>query len=136
MGVRINAIKRVGMKVTDEEFAELAARAVDSIPDSFHVYLNDIAIDIEDLPDQKTCDEMEIDDPQTLMGLYRGTPLTHRNVEAPCHFPDRIVIYKTSIESVCRTRRQIVEQVRKTVLHEIGHHFGLDEDDLDELGYA
>ena len=65
-----------------------------------------------------------------------GVPLTQRSVEAPFAYPDRIIIYKRPIEAACASEREAVEQIRKTVLHEVGHFFGLDEADLDELGYG
>jgi predicted Zn-dependent protease with MMP-like domain len=62
--------------------------------------------------------------------------LTKRHVEDPYRYPERIVIYQRNIERICRTREQMVNQIRKTVLHEIGHHFGLSERQLRELGYG
>jgi predicted Zn-dependent protease with MMP-like domain len=70
-----------------------------------------------------------------LLGLYHGTPLTERGVEHHARLPDRITIYQRNIERICRTPAQIVQQVRKTVLHEVGHHFGMDESALEEMGY-
>lgn len=124
------------MRLSDEAFAAVVQEAIDSVPESFHGYFEEIAIDIEDMPDAATCRDLDIDDPRTLLGLYRGTPLTERQVGAPYRYPERIVIYQRNIERLCRTKRQMVNQIRKTVLHEIGHHFGLDEDELDELGYG
>lgn len=124
------------MRLSDDEFAAVVEAAIESVPEGFEPYLQDIAIDVEDMPDRATCAEMGIDDPRTLLGLYRGTPLTHRHVEAPYRWPERIVIYKRNIERFCCSRKHMVEQIRKTVLHEIGHHFGLDEDDLRALGYG
>jgi predicted Zn-dependent protease with MMP-like domain len=123
------------MRVSPEVFEELVERALDSIPEGFRRYLDEIVVDVEDMPDPQTVREMELDDPRCLLGLYRGVPLTNRHVEAPYRYPERIVIYQKNIERMCRSRDEIVDQIRRTVLHEVGHHFGLDEDDLRGLGY-
>jgi predicted Zn-dependent protease with MMP-like domain len=116
-------------------FARLIREAVDLLPDQFRAHMENVSIDIEPLPDADACRELELDSPYDLLGLYRGVPLTERNVEYPPMLPDRIVIYQRSIESACRSEQDAVEQIRTTVLHEIGHFFGLDEDDLEDLGY-
>jgi len=87
------------------------------------------------MPEVGDCEAGGVDDPRDLLGLYHGTPLTERSLEHGVQLPDRIVIYQRNIERMCRSRSQILREVRKTVFHEIGHHFGLDEDDLAELGY-
>lgn len=124
------------MKLTRDEFGVLVDRALDSIPPAFEQYMEGLAIDIEDQPDEQTLEEMGIEDPYELLGLYRGVPLTDRSVEWTVRMPDSIVVYQRNIERVCRTRKEIIDQVRKTILHEVGHHFGMDEDELDEKGYA
>ncbi len=124
------------MKLSDDEFAQVVEDAIASIPEGFHHYLQEVAVDIEEIPDEATCEELDLRDPRALLGLYRGTPLTQRHVEAPYRYPDRIVIYQQNIERMCRNRREMLEQIRKTVLHEVGHHFGLSERHLRDLGYA
>ena len=124
------------MRLSEEAFAEVVDEAVRSIPEGFHRYLEEAVIDVEDMPDRATCQDLGLDDPRTLLGLYRGVPLTDRHVEAPYRYPERIVIYQRNLERICRSKRQMVRQIRRTVLHEIGHHFGLDERQLRELGYG
>ena len=97
--------------------------------------MHNVVIDVEPLPSRLDCRELGIDDPTELLGLYHGVPLTERSIEEASFGPDRITIYQRSIEAICESREDVIEQVRTTVLHEIGHHFGLDEDDLEELGY-
>lgn len=125
----------MGMKLSPDEFAELVSEALADIPEPFVGYMRDVAVDIEPMPDAQACASVRIRNPRSLLGLYRGTPLTQRSVEQPMRLPDRITIYQDNIQRICRTRKQIVEQVRTTVFHEVGHHFGLDEEDLDRLGY-
>ncbi len=123
------------MRVSPTEFAALVEEALSDIPEPLASYMRDISVDVEPLPDRATCDSVGIADPGTLLGLYRGVPLTDRSVEHSGRLPDRVVIYQRNIEQLCRTRARIVHQVRKTVFHEVGHHFGLNEDDLADLGY-
>jgi len=124
------------VRLSPEEFEELVDEALESIPPPFEPYMDGLAVDVEPMPDEQTLEEMGIDDPRSLLGLYRGTPLTARSVEQSLRMPDSIVIYQRNIERLCRTRQQLVEQIRKTILHEVGHHFGMDERELGEMGYG
>lgn len=124
------------MRLTEEEFAESVKEALAQIPPALARYLENVTVDVEPYPDARTCEEVGIEDPDEILGVYHGTPLTERSVEQAFELPDRITIFQRNIEDVCDSRHEIVEEIRTTVLHEIGHHFGLDEDDLDELGYA
>ncbi len=123
------------MRLSDEEFELVVDEAIQSIPEGFHRFMEDIVVDIEDMPDEATCRHMRVRDPRSLLGVYHGTPLTQRHVEDPFRYPERIVIYKANIERMCKTRNRMIDQIRRTVLHEVGHHFGLDERQLRELGY-
>ena len=114
----------------------LVEQALDGLPEEFLPYLDGLAVDVEPMPDGATLRSVGLTDPRSLLGLYHGVPLTERSVEHTVRWPERIVIYQRNVERLCRTRAQIVRQVRKTVLHEIGHHFGLDEERLRELGYG
>ncbi len=123
------------MKLSTDEFVEIVRQALEEIPAPFADYLKDMYVDVEAVPDPEACKEGGVDDPRDLLGLYLGTPLTERGVEHPAQLPDRIVLYQRNIERHCRNRGEIIHEIRKTVLHEVGHLFGLDEDDLAELGY-
>jgi len=127
------------MRVSREEFRKLVAEAIEDVPEQFRAYLDNLAVEVEPIPDRSARGRLRsvgLTDPRDLLGIYEGTPLTERSVEQPTRWPERIVVYQDNIQRICRTRRQIVRQVRKTVLHEIGHHFGLEEEDLEELGYG
>lgn len=123
------------MQMSDEAFEAVVDDALRSIPDGFHRYLEHVAVDIEDMPDEEVCEDLGLDDPRGLLGLYQGVPLTERSVEAVCHMPERIILYRRNLERMCRNRRQMVDQIRRTVLHEVGHHFGLSEKNLRDLGF-
>ncbi len=124
------------MKLTTKEFEALVEESLREVPPMFAKFLEEVAIEIEQVPDRRTCLEAGIDDSTELLGYYQGTPLTERSVEQDLRLPDRITIYQRNLERFCETREEMIEEVRITVLHEIGHHFGLDEDELEELGYA
>lgn len=123
------------IRLSDDEFEELVEQAVEALPAEFESYLRDLVIDVQDMPDRKTVRELGLRDPRSLLGLYHGIPLTSRSVEQSGRLPDRITIYKANIEAHCDSRDEVVEQVGRTVLHEIGHHFGVGERDLRKKGY-
>ncbi len=121
------------MELAREDFEQLVEEALASLPREFEPYMRDVVVDVEDEPDAQTCRRMRLRDKTALLGLYHGTPMTRRSVEHLVRWPDRIVVYRNNIGRICRTRAQIVKQIRKTVLHEVGHHFGLGERELREL---
>jgi predicted Zn-dependent protease with MMP-like domain len=122
--------------VSKKEFASLVERAVDDLPQPFAEFLEEVPIEIHTRPSAKLLRELGMDDDELLMGLYRGVDRTRRSVEDSGRLPDVIYIFQEDHEIVCDRREQLVEEVRKTVLHEIGHHFGMSEEDLDQLGYG
>ncbi len=124
------------MQMTREEFEDCVDLALEQIPVSFAPHLENVVIEVEDMPDQRACQAVGINNPKNLLGLYSGVPMTRRSVEQHARMPDRILIYQANIQRICRTREALIEQIRKTVLHEVGHHFGLSEEDLEELGYG
>jgi predicted Zn-dependent protease with MMP-like domain len=124
------------MKLSVDEFEALVAEAMDRIPPAFNRYLEGVTIDIEPEPDPDTCRKMKLRSKRELLGLYHGRPITERSVNDMVRWPDSITIYQRNIERTCRTKREIRQQVITTVLHEVGHHFGLDEEDLRKAGYG
>jgi predicted Zn-dependent protease with MMP-like domain len=116
-----------------ERFEQLVAEAIDSLPDDFRQKMNNVAVVVEDLPSPQK--ERRFARGRLLLGLYQGQPLTRRNSSSAMAFPDKITIYQANIEAICRTEDEIRRQVRKTVLHEIAHHFGIDDHRLRDLGY-
>lgn len=123
------------IKLDKTTFISLVEEALQDIPASFAQYLDGVAIEVELVPDRRTYRDIRIDDPRGLLGLYRGRPRTCRSIDDEASLPDRITLYQRNIERMCRTREQIIREVRTTVFHEVGHHFGLEEEDLVALGY-
>ena len=115
----------------ERQFRELVAEALDGLPPEFGELLDNVAVVVEDEPSDDDLRELGMD-PEAgdeLLGLYQGTPLDERGFEYG-GLPDRVVIYRGPILRIAPTRQEVVRQVQETVLHELGHHFGLDEDDL------
>ena len=123
-------------KVSKSEIEKLVEEAIADVPEPFAEFLEEVPIEIHTRPSVKLLREMGMEDDELLMGLYRGVDRTRRSVEDSGRMPDVIYVFQEDHELVCDSRRQLVEEVRKTVLHEIGHHFGMSEEDLDELGYG
>ncbi len=112
------------------QFEQIVEDAVLGLPDEFAEKLENIEIIVEDEPDDDTVERMKLERGRVLLGLYHGVPRTARHESAPPIYPDRITIYRLPILAVCRTPRQVREQIRDTVIHEIGHHFGLTDADM------
>ncbi|MFN8482670.1 MAG: metallopeptidase family protein [Anaerolineae bacterium] len=114
-----------------DRFERLVAEVIDSLPPQFLPYLEKVAIIIEDWPDEEELADLGIGPEETLFGLHRGPPLGAYDNMAP---PPMVVIYRGPIQEECETEAEVRREVRTTVLHEVGHFFGLSEDDLTRLG--
>ncbi|MYB23309.1 MAG: metallopeptidase family protein [Chloroflexi bacterium] len=116
-------------------FRRLVERALDEIPDELAGRMDNVVILVRNQPTEEELESVGLSSRETLLGLYVGRPLTSRGWYGET-LPDRIMIYQQPIESICRSEDEVVEQVRETVLHEVAHHFGIDDDRLDEIGIA
>lgn len=105
-------------------FEDMVVTALDSLPEELGRLMRNVAVIVEHDPG-----------PPGLLGLYEGIPLTDRTSDYAGVLPDRITIYRLAICAVCQTEREVVEEVRRTVVHEVGHHFGIDDARLTELGW-
>jgi predicted Zn-dependent protease with MMP-like domain len=118
-----------------KRFELLVHKAIAELPGEFRERLRNVAVIVQDNPSDEMLDEMEVPEDETLFGLYEGTPLTERGFfDAPLH-PDRIWIFQEPIEDECETEEEIKEEIKITVVHEVAHFFGLDDDYLEDLGY-
>lgn len=113
----------------EERFRELVSEAIDSLPVEFGKRLNNVAVVVEDAPTVQQLRKLRLPPWALLFGLYEGIPQTKR-VSYSGALPDKITIFKNSIEKVARNGEEIKAQVRATVIHEVGHHFGLSDEDL------
>jgi predicted Zn-dependent protease with MMP-like domain len=114
------------VEMTRDRFEQLVSLALDSIPVELARLMDNVVILVED--------EAPADDPD-LLGFYDGVPLTERDSSYLLAVPDRITIYREPILDMCENEEDVVEEVRITVVHEVAHHFGIDDDRLNELGY-
>jgi len=112
------------IEVEPERFEEMVASALDGLPEGLGRLMSNVAVTVEHRPG-----------PRGLLGLYEGIPLTSRTTGYAGVLPDRITIYQQAICAICDTEDQVVEQVRRTVIHEVGHYFGISDGRLRELGW-
>jgi len=110
--------------VEPEAFEQMVSAALDGLPEEFSKLMKNIAMIVEHGPG-----------PRGLLGLYQGVPLTSRTTNYAGVLPDKITIYQQAICAICDTEDQVVEQVRRTVIHEVGHYFGISDGRLRELGW-
>lgn len=115
------------IEVSEDRFAELVEAAFAAVPAELASLLDNVVLFIED--------DAPADDP-TLLGFYDGMPLTERDTSYGGVMPDRIYVYRNPTLAICDTEQDVVEEVGITVVHEIAHHFGIEDDRLHELGYA
>jgi predicted Zn-dependent protease with MMP-like domain len=119
--------------MTRERFRRFVQEALETIPRRFRDHLKNVALLVEDEPSAELLRDMEIEPPDTLFGLYHGTPLTSRPWDFGNALPDRITIYQGPIEDACETEDEVVATIGETLIHEVGHFFGLSEDELEEI---
>ena len=112
--------------VSQDRFEQLGGDALDSLPHELGTAMENVAVLVEDRARGRS-----------LLGLYEGIPLTKRGPDSyKGVMPDRITLYQETICQVCSTEAEVIEQVRKTVIHEVAHHFGISDPRLEELGWA
>jgi len=117
------------MEMDRDSFERLVDQALDGIPDELARLVQNVVVLVEDEPPE--------DEPDDLLGLYDGVALTERDhMMAGGVLPDRIFIFRNPLLDYCDDEAQLIEEVRITVVHEVAHHFGIDDDRLHDLGYA
>jgi predicted Zn-dependent protease with MMP-like domain len=119
--------------VDRSEFEKYVAEALASIPRRFREAMQNIAIVVEDEPSPDILEEMEIEPPDTLLGLYQGTPLTERRWDYGNTLPDRVLIFQGPHERDSEDEDDLVVAIAETLIHEIGHYFGLSEEEIEEI---
>ena len=123
----------LGSRVTRDKFEKLVAEAITLIPKRFRREMTNIAVVVEDEPSAELLEEMEIEPPDSLYGLYQGTPLTERTWGYGKALPDRVTLFKTIIEEDCDTDDDVRDAIAETLIHEVGHYFGLSEEEIEEI---
>jgi predicted Zn-dependent protease with MMP-like domain len=124
------------MRISRERFEELtfeiAAAVLAELPPDLRAEAETVVLEIEDRPTP----EQILGPGQTLLGLYEGVPLVQRHADAVLMQPDRITLFREPLQTLARTEVELRRQIRKTLIHEIGHFFGFDEDELKRRGWA
>lgn len=115
------------MVISREQFEDAVSDALDQIPEELTAVMSNVVVLVEDEPP---------DDEPHLLGLYEGVPLTERDSGWAGILPDTITIFRHPLQAACETSEGLIEQIRVTVIHEVAHHFGIDDQRLDELGWA
>jgi predicted Zn-dependent protease with MMP-like domain len=119
--------------MTRARFEQLVQDALASIPSRFRKAIHNVAIVVEDEPSADVLQEMEIEPPDTLFGLYHGTPLTERRWDYGNTLPDRVTLFQGPIERESEDEEDAVIAIGETLIHELGHYFGLSEEEIEEI---
>ena len=119
--------------MTRDAFERLVVEAVTLIPKRFRREMKNLALVVEDEPSAELLEEMEIEPPDSLYGLYHGTPLTERTWGYGNTLPDRITLFQRPIEEDCDDEDEIRAVIGETLIHEVGHYFGLSEEEIEEI---
>ncbi|MGA9073667.1 MAG: metallopeptidase family protein [Candidatus Sulfotelmatobacter sp.] len=115
-----------------EHFAKVVEEALDSLPQEFRSHIRNVAVLVEDMPPNQPSPRAG-QQRQLLLGLFHGVPTTKKSVFDLPTGPDYIVLYQKNIEAVCSSQAEVREQIRLTVIHEVGHYFGMDENQLKDV---
>jgi predicted Zn-dependent protease with MMP-like domain len=116
------------LEMDPDAFDALVDRALDEIPDELAALVHNVVVLVEEEPPEG--------EPDDLLGLYDGVALTERWGTPPVELPDRIFIFRGPLLDLCDSEEELAEEVRITVVHEVAHHFGIDDDRLHDLGYG
>jgi predicted Zn-dependent protease with MMP-like domain len=119
--------------MTRERFEELVVEAMALIPKRFRLEMKNIAVVVEDEPSAELLDEMEIEPPDSLYGLYQGTPLPERTWGYGNTLPDRVTLFRKPIEEDSEDDDEVRAVIGETLIHEVGHYFGLSEEEIEEI---
>jgi predicted Zn-dependent protease with MMP-like domain len=122
------------ISISNAEFDRAAEEALAGIPAEFARYLENVVVEVRARPDHKLMVEEDV--PDDALGVYIGLPLEEQGPGVLHPLPDRILIFRDNLCEMCESREELIDEIRITILHEVGHHFGLDEDRLEELGYG
>ena len=116
-------------------FTEAVGKALKALPAEFRERMKDVAVVVRDRPSKKELRESEVADGDTLLGLFQGTSTTEKSVWDAPEDVDRIILFREPLEEMCANRAELEKEIRKTVIHEVGHFLGMEEEELERLGY-
>ena len=117
--------------LSESEFQDLVRKALDGLPEPYAGLMENVVVVVEEKASRAVLEDLDIDDENELLGLYHGISRDDESFfQTGGNMPSRISIYRQPILRICRTKQEVVQEVRDTVVHEIGHHFGLDDDEM------
>jgi predicted Zn-dependent protease with MMP-like domain len=131
----VRLASRTAQRARHRRFHLMVQRVVDTLPPNVQALLKDVAIVVQDEPNQDQLADLDHREDSELFGLYQGIPMIDRSSSYTI-LPDRITIFAGPLSRTCESREELEEEIRITVLHELGHHLGYDEDGLDALGLS
>ncbi len=123
------------MKLSRKRFEKIVAEALDELPEEIGEALSNIYVVVEQWPSEETIREMNMRSRHELLALYEGIPLTDRNTNYGAVLPDKITIFQGPIQAMGSSLPELINEIRIAVVHEIAHHFGIEDERLLELGY-
>ena len=123
------------MKLSTKSFDRIVKRSIKRIPREIGCHLDNLLISVLWRPSPEMLEEMGLEPDESLLGLYQGVSLMDRSVVDPPLFPDTIFLFQEPLEEMCETIEELEEEIEITVVHEIAHALGIDEERLAELGY-
>jgi predicted Zn-dependent protease with MMP-like domain len=124
------------IRLSSAEFDRVVAQAVDRIPEELRGHLVNLVISVQPRPSGELLAEMGFAPDEELFGIFIGVPLTERSVTDPPLYPDTIQIFQEPLETYCLNLEELIEEIEITVVHEIAHFLGFDDDQLEALGYG
>ena len=123
------------MKLSRKRFEKIVAEALDELPEEIGKALSNIYVVVEQWPSEETIREMNMRSRHELLALYEGIPLTERNTDYGAVLPDKITIFQGPIQAMGSSLPELIDEIRIAVVHELAHHFGIDDKRVHELGY-
>lgn len=126
----------MSIEVDGKTFDAMVQKAIASLPQKFREALDVVRVEVRDRPTSTQLESVGLDEEELLLGLYEGVPLIERTVNDAPRPPDVIFLFREDLEDACDEVGQLEDEVRVTMLHELGHYFGFDEDELERLGYG
>ncbi len=125
----------MAFRTSRENFERLAEEALETLPEEYRKYFTNITIIIEDYPGKEDTKRLNTKK-ELLLGLFSGVPYPRKGgfFDIPYPLPDKIILFQKNIENICSTEKELIEQIQKTLIHEVGHYFGLSEGDLRRHG--
>jgi len=123
----------MAFRTSREHFEQLAGQALEELPEEFRQHFTNITVLVEDYPAKE--DVLDTGVPgKDLLGLFRGTDYPHKGgfFDIPYPLPDEIILFQKNIEDICSSEKELVSEIRLTLVHEVGHYFGLSEEDLEQ----